>query len=240
MNSHTPAAISRSAFASAVAFSFALLAATQAQAAALQIDDPWQTAADNTGTVDASPITASLVNNRWRGDYSNDTNLYERTGLWGANALPVGTIGDFLSLTFQDNTDDVMTITLNGALTDPIFYFGDLDVVGSSVTVNGPDVDRVYTSNADGEWNGNVLTTLAGAGQERQGAFGAVRFLGSFAAGTEFVFEIDYDFDTFASDNMAVGVGIIPIPAAGWLFASALGLLGASRRLSRRPSPGTP
>lgn len=200
------------------------------QAGPLQIDEPWQTTGSNTGSVDGVPLTATLQNDRWRGVFNADTTLYTRADLWFGNALPAGAVGDFFSLTFQDNTDDVMTLVLNGALTDPIFYFGDLDVVGSSVTVNGPAGDRIYTNNADSEWNGNVLTTLAGAGQERTGAFGAVRFLGTYGPGSEFVFDIDYQFDTFASDNMAIGVAVIPIPAAAWLFASALGLLAWRRR----------
>lgn len=208
----------------------AMLVSAQAEAGALQIDEPWQTVGSNSGTVDASSLTASLQNDQWRGAFSDDTTLYSRPDLWGANALPAGVLGDFLSLTFQTNTDDTMTIVLGGALTDPIFFIGDLDVVGSSVTVTGPPGDRFYTNNVDSEWNGNVLTTLAGAGENRTGAFGAVRFIGDYAAGSEFVFAIDYQFDTFSSDNMGVGVGVIPIPAAAWLFASALGVLGWVRR----------
>jgi hypothetical protein len=230
MTNRFPAFNARRLVASAAAFSFALLVATQAQSAALQIDDPWQTVGDNTGVVDTSPLTANSQNDRWLPDYSRDTELYPRTDLWFENALPAGTVGDFFSLNFRANTNDVFTITLNGPLTDPIIYLGDLDVVGSSVTVDGPDVERLYTNNADSEWAGNVLTTLAGAGEGRTGAFGSVRFLGNFDAGTQFVLSIDYDFDTFSSDNMGIGVGIIPIPAAGWLFMSALGLLGWLRR----------
>jgi hypothetical protein len=207
-----------------------LLVTAQAQAGALQVDDPWQTAGSNTGTVDGVSLTATLQNDQWRSVYSNDTDLYPRTDLWGANALPAGIVGDFFSHTFQDNTDDTLTIVLGAALTNPIFFIGDLDVVGSSVTVNGPQGDRVYTNNADSEWNGNVLTTLFGAGEGRTGAFGTVLFLGTYAADSEFVFDINYQFDTFSSDNMAIGVGVIPIPAAAWLFASALGVLGWMRR----------
>lgn len=213
----------------------ALLVSAQAQAGALQVDDPWQTVGSNTGSVDGVSLTASLQNDQWRNVYSDDTTLYPRTDLWGANALPAGIVGDFFSHTFQANTDDTLTITLGGTLTDPTFFIGDLDVVGSSVTVTGPAGERIYTNNVDGEWNDNVLTTLAGAGEDRTGAFGAVRFIGDYAAGSEFVFEIDYQFDTFSSDNMGIGVGVVPIPAAAWLFASALGVLGWVRRKARQP-----
>jgi hypothetical protein len=215
-----------------IAGPLAALAMGVAQAGPMQVDEPWQTTGSNTGSVDGVPLTGTLQNDQWRGVFNADTTLYARPNLWFENALPTGTVGDFFSLTFQDNTDDVMTIVLNGTLTDPIFYFGDLDVVGSSVTVNGPPGDRIYTNNIDSEWNGNVLTTLAGAGQERAGAFGTVRFLGTYDAGSEFTFDINYQFDTFASDNMAFGVAVIPIPAAAWLFASALGLLGWIRTKS--------
>ena len=207
------------------------LTVSQAQAAALQVDEPWQTSGDNTGAVNQSPLTAASAGDRWLGNFSNDTELYPRVDLWGANALPAGTIGDFFSFNFRTNTTDTITITLNGSLTDPIFYIADLDVVGSSVTVTGPVAATNFTNNADSEWTGSTLTTLAGAGQERTGAFGTLQFLGTFDAGTAFVFDVDYDFDTFSSDNMAIGVGVIPVPAAGWLFGSALaGLLLARRR----------
>ena len=207
-----------------------LLVASPVYGAALQVDEPWQSAGDNTGTVNGQPLTASSAGDRWRGEFSNDTALYPRTDLWGANALPDGTIGDFFSLNFRTNTTDTVTITLNGSLTDPIFYLGDLDVVGSSVTVSGPVAGTNFSNNADSEWTGNTLTTLAGAGQERTGAFGTVQFLGDFDAGASFVFDIDFDFDTFSSDNMGIGVGVIPIPAAAWLFASALAGLTFLRR----------
>ena len=207
-----------------------LVGMSQAQAAALQVDEPWETTGNNTGTVAGAPVTATSAGDRWLNSFNNDTALYPRTDLWGTNALPVGTIGDFFSLNFRANTTDTITITLGAPLTDPIFYIGDLDVVGSSVTVTGPTSGSNFTNNADSEWVGNTLTTLAGAQQERAGAFGTVQYLGTFAADNEFVFAIDYDFDTFASDNMAIGIGVIPLPPAVLLFGSALGLLGWLRR----------
>lgn len=214
-----------------LALAAGLIGMSQAHAAALQIDEPWQSTGSNTGTVDGAALTATA--SRWRNDFSNDTALYPRTDLWGTNALPAGTIGDFFSLQFGPNTSDTLTITLNAPLTDPIFYIADLDVIGSSVTVTGPTSGTNFTNNADSEWVGNTLNTLAGAPQERTGAFGTVQFLGTFAADDQFVFAIDYAADTFSSDNMAIGVGVIPLPPAVFLFGSALGLLGWVRRRAR-------
>ncbi len=175
-----------------------LVGMSQAQAAALQIDEPWQSTGSNTGTVDGAALTATA--SRWRGDFNNDTPLYARPDLWGANALPAGTIGDFFSFQFGANTSDTVTVTLNAALTNPIFYIGDLDVIGATVTVSSNGTN--FTSNADGEWVGDTLNVLSGAPQETTGAFATVQYLGTFAAGESFVFDIDYGVDTFSSDNL--------------------------------------
>ena len=207
-----------------------LFAASLAHAGALQIDEPWQTSGANTGTVDGAAINAVSAGDKWDPILrNNDTTLYSRTDLWGSNALPAGNLGDFLGLDFGPNQTDVLTITLNGELTNPIFYIGDFDVIGTGVTV--PDGGSNFFANADGQWNGNTLTTI-NAGEGFAGAFGSVQYLGTFAAGSEFVFDIDYDIGGFSRDLIGVGIGIIPIPPAMLLFGSALGLLGWARRRS--------
>lgn len=201
-----------------------LLVVSVVHAGALQIDEPWQTSGANTGNVDGAALSAVSAGDKWDPILrNNDVTLYSRADLWGTNALPVGTIGDFLGLDFGPNQTDVLTITLNDELIDPIFYIGDFDVIGTSVSV--PDGGSNFFSNADGQWNGNTLLTI-NAGEGRAGSFGSVRYLGTFPAGKEFVFEIDYDVGGFSRDLIGVGIGVIPIPSAALLFGSALGLLG--------------
>ena len=57
-----------------------------------------------------------------------------------------------------------------------------------------------------------------------------MKYLGTFAAGESFVFELDYDLGGFGSELIGIGVGVIPLPGALLLFGSALGVLAWWRR----------
>jgi hypothetical protein len=223
---HLAARIAHGALLSACLFGAGLV-----RAGGVQIDEPWQTTGSNTGNVDGAALTATSAGDSWLATLNNnDTTLYQRADLFGSNAIP-GTIGDFFGLGFRPGDTDTFTITLNAPLTDPIIFIGDLDVVGSSVTVPTGAVN--LTSNADGEWNGLTLTALRGA-PDATGAFGAVLYPGTYAAGSEFVFNIDFSPTDFSFDTIGLGIAVVPVPAAVWLFGSALGLLGWVRRRRSR------
>jgi len=219
----------RPVISNSLAFGVCLLAACQLHAAALQVDEPWQTTGSNTGTVGNAALTAVSAQNRWESEFrNNDIGVYTLVNAFGSNALPAGTIGDLFTLRVGPFLSDTFTITLNDAIIDPIFYFVDLDADGSSITV--PDGGTNFTNNSDAQWNGNTLLKLSDLPMGSPGGFGAVKYLGTFGPQESFVFELDYDLDGFGSELIGIGVGVIPLPPALLLFGSALGALAWWRR----------
>jgi hypothetical protein len=206
--------------------------AEQVGAVALQIDEPWNTSGANTGTVGGSALTATSDGDKWLATLSNnDVGLYARVDLFGAGAQPAGTIGDFFGLGFGPGETDSFTITLQGALVDPVFFIGDIDVIGASITAPAGGVN--LTSNADGEWNGLTLNTLSGAPQGTAGAFGTVQYTGLFAANSTFTFLVDFTPQTFSFDTIGIGVAAVPLPTVAFMFPAGLIVgLGWMRRRS--------
>lgn len=202
--------------------------AASASATTLQIDPPWQTAGPNTGSVGATNLTATLVNDLWSGGgFVDENGNYQNAG-HGSLAMP-GAVGDFFVLSLGSSPGglvDTMTITLGGALDDPIFYFSDLDAVGGTLTVSPGG--SVFESNADGVWNGNTLTVLnGGAGR---GAIAAVQYAGSFGSGSSFSFTTDYSGLGVSIDSFLIGVGVVPEPSTLVMLMSALILASATLR----------
>ncbi|MEZ5565459.1 MAG: hypothetical protein R3F24_08040 [Gammaproteobacteria bacterium] len=82
---------------------------------------------------------------------------------------------------------------------------------GATVTIGGDDVASGPPQTLNTSYDGMSTSAVAGA------AAGFQRYLVSNHAGTS---GYDFQFD----------VAVVPVPAAVWLFGSALGLLGVARR----------
>jgi hypothetical protein len=208
-----------------------------AHALVLQIDAPWNTTGPNTGSVGATPVTASLANDSWSASFGDElTFTYDWFDLLGSLAAPPGTVGDLFGLTFGPGDTEVLTLTLGAPLADPTIILVDLDAVGASVSVSaGADV---FTVNFDGQWVGDTLTVLAGEEPGFAGAWAGVRYAGMAPAGTVFTLAFDYDGPEFSVDHVLVGIHttVVPEPGTGWLLCGAAALLAAGRGRRRRTS----
>jgi hypothetical protein len=198
-----------------------------AAAETLEIDEPWMTSGSNTGTVGSSAVTLTSSGDRWLGTFTNDSTLYARTDLFGSGAQLPGTRGDFASLTFGPGVSDRFEVSLSGPLLDPIFFIGDLDMAGASVTLS--QSGATLTSNADGEWTGDTLTVLSGAPQKTTGAFATAQYTGLFEAGFTFAFDIEYPLG-FSVDNLGIGIAAVPEPAVVLMLGGLLLLLARRAR----------
>lgn len=239
---HSTARLVVSLLISVVAFAGVAQSATFA----LQIDEPWNptSGGTNTGVVDTVPVSA--VAGRWNPAFNDETGY--ASALYGALAAEPGTVGDGFRVTLGQGQTDTLTITLGGTLTDPVFLIGDLDLVGSTVTVT-PGFSSV-SNNADSSWAGNVLTTLSGSlsDPETPGAFGGVQYTGDFASGSEFSFAFDYsDSEPGGGDFILVGLyvvkegGSVPepgpmpgVPEPGTALLLGLGFVALAHRRERR------
>ena len=204
-----------------------------AQAATLQIDGPsgggndWdETQATQTGNVGGADMEATISALHWHTVFQDDNAPYA-SSFFGPLAQPVSS-GDFLLFAAAPSFDVfTITITLNSTLVDPIFYFQDIDWVDARI---GFAAGADEKSGALGSFAGDIFTSDG----INPGAAAAARYLGEFAPGSSFVFTIDYsDSTSIGSELVGMGIGtleVIPVPAAVWLFASSLALLGWCRR----------
>ena len=193
--------------------------------------------ATHTGTVGTTSLSINSTNTPWRSTYNADAPLYGRTDLFGALAFTGSVAGDFFSMSFGGGQTDTITVTLSGPLMDPIFFIGDMDIVGSTLTIPAGWSSR--TNNADSSYSGNVLTTNSGAvsNPPTPGAWTAIQYSGLFGPGSTFQFIFDFSNASFSNDNVAFGIGVLnlapttppstndlpaPVPLAFVLF----GLMG--------------
>lgn len=206
----------------------ASLISVAASATPLQVDTPWSSAGPNTGTVGSVSVTVTSSAGAWRTSFTDEVTWYNQPGLFGALAVPVTEpAGDFFGLQYSQNAGDVdtLTVTLHGALTDPIFYFNDIDVTGVTLTVSPGGT--TFSSNAQGSWAGDVL---AANSLTAPGTYAAVQYGGTFGAGTEFMFTVDYSgpgTGSTANDFFGLGIAVVPEPGVAALLLSAL-LVGGS------------
>lgn len=206
-----------------------LLVGGPAAPATLVLDlDPstWSTSGTNSGLVGTTPVTGTAT--LWNSSPGGPSTSSSNPNLYGALALEPGLPADFFSLAFAQGDRDTLTITLNGPLRDPIFFLGDMDAVGATITVGGSP--SVFTNNGDAAWNGNTLETQSVT--DEIGGFGAVQYSGTFESGAVFSFDIDYSAATTPVSRDLVGVGIaaVPEPMTGLLLGLALAGLALARR----------
>ena len=215
----------------------ALLFATQlvggaALGTTLQIDTPWNPTGPNSGTLGSVGVTMTSSAGAWRTSFTDEQTWYNQSGLYGSLAVPVSEpAGDFFGLQYSQlaGDKDTLTITLSGALTDPIFFFNDIDVTEVTVTVSAGGT--AFSSNAQGSWAGNVLTANS---LTAPGTYAAVQYGGTHAAGTQFTFTVDYSgpgTGSTSNDFFGVGIAVVPEPGtAALLMLGGLALRGRPRR----------
>jgi hypothetical protein len=206
----------------------ALVLAGAASGATLQIDTPWNLSGANTGSVGGTALSAT-ASTGWSPAFGDESAIYAYAG-FGSLALPAGSVGDFFRIDLGTQAPagltSTLTVTLAGALEDPIFYLIDLNGVGATVTVSPGGSS--FTTTAEGTWNGNLLTMSSGTRLDA-----AVQYSGVFPAGSVFSFAIDYGETTgISSDSIGLGIATpVAEPSALCLLALAAG--AGARRLRR-------
>lgn len=220
---------------------FAVMAAGgAASAGVLQIDQiapgDWdETNAVQTGDVGGVGVTLETSPNQWHTTFIDDSTVLT-SSQFGSLAQPAGTIADAANLRVVSDDVFTLTVTFQGSLLDPIFYFFDIDAVGATLLLEpGGDVFEV---NADGMLSGDLLTVLSGA-PDTPGAFLAVQYLGVFLAGSTFEFAFDFTGADFSAENVGFSItstdfpSEIPIPGAIWMLLIGISALRAAS-LKRR------
>lgn len=193
----------------------------------LQLDLPWKTSGSNTGTVGAVSIVATSSGNRWESMPILDQS-YVSTSQFGTLSPPSGTVGDMFRMSYSGGAVDDLVITLNGALTNPVFLIVDIDLVGARVTATPSP--SVLTNNADGFWSGSTLTATSGVVQGTSGAFGAIQYQGTLPAGTAITLHVDYTGATGGADFVGFGLYVlVPEPALFLLLGLAAFGVGGRR-----------
>lgn len=208
------------------------------EAATIQIDGPpgggndWdETQATQTGDIGGVEFEATISALHWHTIFQDDNAPYA-SSFFGPLAQPTSS-GDFMLFAAAPSFDVfTITITLKDTLVDPIFYVHDVDWVDAEI---GFEAGADQTFGTHGAFANNTFTS---DGTAPGGAF-AVRYAGAFAANSTFEFSIDYSNSTnIGSELVGMGIGtleVIPVPAAVWLFGSALCLLGWMRRITAQP-----
>jgi hypothetical protein len=211
----------------ALALGLSLVAESSRASSVLQIDTPWNTTGPNTGSLGPVPVTATSANDRWNSSFVNDNTIYASTDSFGSLAQPLGTTGDLLDLHFLALQSDLLTLTFPDGVSNPVFYFAELDLQGASITV--PSGGTTFTtSDARVSWNGDTLTVVTATPEGQSGADGAVQYAGAFGAESSFAFALVGG--SPGSELVAVGVAGDPIPEPSTFLLVASGLVGMSLR----------
>lgn len=209
-----------------------LLSAGPAAAASLQITTPYQSTGTNSGSVGAAGLTATST--RWAADFGDQSGVYAG-GFFGALDLAPGTVGDFFRINLGSSAGltDTFTITFTSAIQDPILYL--IDAQGTNGTITVTPGGSTFVSDSDSVWNGNVLTVTNGFPSGT--AFAAVKYQGTFGAGSVLTLQFDYSAvgAALSTDTIGIGVGTqVPEPACLALLAvGGASLLGRRRRRAR-------
>ena len=130
---------------------FFCLTASSAYSAVLQIDDNGAAGQWNhldpvqTGTVGSTRVRVESTAAEWESNgFTDESASYANTSLYGSLAQPAGTVGDlFNQQIFTSTGSFTWTVTFLDPISDPIFYFGNLD--------NAPSLSRFLWPPA--RWN---------------------------------------------------------------------------------------
>lgn len=207
-------------------------AAQPAVSAVLRVDQPGQTSGPNTGSVGATAVSGSSANNLWRDPPFLGRNYFDP--VWGSLALS-GESGHMFGVVYASGLLDTFTITLNGPIQDPIFYFLDLDGPGATITV--PSGGTTFVCQLDCAWSGDTATILLGApGPQGTSGHAAVQYAGLYGAGSQFSFVFDYrGLSPVGGDIVGIGLGTrLAEPSSGVLGALAAGSLFVASAARRR------